>query len=303
MRLRFSFGALLLCLAACTATAQDKGTVQHTILSGGRTRTYLLHVPASYDSAKPCPLVICFHGLGGTGQTMEDVTGFSALAEQQNFIVAYPDALNNTWFDVKVNVLDGNIQFIGDMLAEIRAAQSIDAQRIYATGMSQGGGMSFFMLINYPNVFAAIAPDVASIPLSFDLDTVFPANRAMPVLMLNGTADPLVSYWGGLGLAGIPTWPVPYVAFKLAQHDQCFPIPLVYDYPNFNWFDGCQASVTQYGFGAQNSEVILYSIQNGGHTWPGSRVWLPGFIFGNTCYDFDGTRVIWDFFARHTLPK
>jgi polyhydroxybutyrate depolymerase len=292
----------LITLATATlCSAQDPHTTAQSLLSGGKARTYLLHVPASYSAAHPAPLLVVMHGLGGNGQSMEDVTGFSAMSDQEGFVVAYPDALDNTWFDHAGAPLDGNVAFIGDLIAALRARYAIDGRRIFASGMSQGAGMSYLVCAAMPATIAAIAPVVGGIPIGYDLNTVMPA-RPVPVLIMNGTADQLVNYYGGWGSAGFFFRSAPDLAWTFAMHDGCFFIPFTYDLPNWNWFDGCTASVTSYGFGVQGSEVVLYTITGGGHTWPGSRIWLPQFIFGNTCYDFDGSRVIWDFFTRHPLP-
>ncbi len=298
---------IYLLLALAITGGAEEGTSRQWIWSGGQWRTYLLHVPPAASPTRALPLVVVYHGFSGAAESMEDVTGFSPMADRERFVVAYPDALyhpemgGNSWLTPTGELADGNGAFIGDMVAAVRARVAIDRRRIFATGMSQGGGMSYFSVIGHPDVFAAIAPVVVSLPTALDLAALLPG-RPVPVLMINGTQDNLIPYHGGLGVNNVHFRPTPALASIWATHDQCFPYPMTWNLPNWNWFDGCTASVTQYFWGAQGSEVVLYTIHGGGHTWPASRVWLPAFIFGNTCQDFDGTRAIWDFFVRHPLP-
>lgn len=296
----------LLLAAAVAAPAAEWGTQTRWLWSGGKWRSFLLHVPWSYDG-RPMPLVVAFHGFSGSGAAQESVTGFSGMAPWNRFIVAYPDALPHpemrgaSWLTPDGGLADGNAAFVGEMVGAIRAQYAVDARRIHATGMSQGGAMSYYCASAYPQVFAAIAPVVVSIPTSIDLAGLLP-DRPVPVLMMNGTLDHLIPYQGGIGVNGVDFRATPALAASLAAHDGCSPVPSRYDLPNWHWFDGCTASVTHYRSGLQGSEVILYTITGGGHTWPGSRTWLPEFIFGNTCKDFDGSQVIWDFFTRHPMP-
>jgi polyhydroxybutyrate depolymerase len=300
---------LLLAALLTPCLAAEPGSVLRTIASGGLSRTYWLHLPAGADPAKPLPLILAFHGFTDNGGNFSSGTGFGAIGDQKGFIVAYPNALPhadlgglNSWMSANGELADGNAGFVADVMADVAALHPVDAKRIFVTGMSQGGAMCYIVAGLYPNVVAAIAPVVVCFPTSVPASALAGA-RPLPVLMMNGTLDNLVPYFGGPGIGGTIFRPTPDFAAELAAHDACFPWPLSYDLPNWNWFDGCTVSVKHWFWGAQNSEVILYTINGGGHTWPSSRTWVPSFLFGNVCYDFDAAATIWDFFARHPLPS
>ncbi|HYE07457.1 MAG TPA: PHB depolymerase family esterase [Planctomycetota bacterium] len=298
---------LLIAVVLTPCLALESGTVRRTLVSSGVTRTYDLHVPRIASATRPLPLVIAFHAFTSSSDATESGSGFSPLADQEGFIVAYPNALphpeigGNSWLSRAGATIDGNDVLIGDLVADIRARHAVDPRRIFASGMSQGGAMSYLAAGAHPELFAAIAPVVVSLPRSFALDELLPP-RPVPVLIINGTDDRVVPYHGGLGIFDVDFMPTEALAKRLAAHDACFPYPFIYDLPNWNWFDGCAVRVTNWFWGAQDSEVVLYTITGGGHTWPGSRTWMPWFILGNTCHDIDATRVIWDFFKRHPMP-
>jgi polyhydroxybutyrate depolymerase len=206
---------VVLVVAGCTARETDKtsafvdGTSVYTISVGGLERTYRLHKPAGLPAA--APLVVMLHGGFGNGAQAEKAYGWDKLADSSKFVVAYPDGLNRAW-----NVNGGgccgkpakegidDVAFITAAVSDVGNNVNIDASRVYVTGISNGGIMSYTLACN-TGIFAAIGPDSAT-----QLDPCrFP--RLTSVMHIHGTADRLIRYDGGpgAGVAHIDGPPVP----------------------------------------------------------------------------------------------
>lgn len=281
-------------------------TVVESMVHDGRLRTWRLHVPWSYDAARPTPLVLALHPAFNSGASMEGISGLSAVAERRGFIVAYPDGIDGHWFGSTPGVLDAaageaSVRFVSALIDRIGAGCRLDRRRVFATGYSEGGGLSMLLQWRLADRIAAIAPVAAAIPRDF---TYRLPDRPVSALWINGTADATVPYEGGPqpGSGIVLTAPWRTVA-AWAQHDGAWPVPVVQTLPNWIWWDWCWAERRTWVGGAQGSEMVLYTIHGGGHTWPGSALtpWA-GIVLGNTCADFDAGEVIWEFFARHPLP-
>jgi polyhydroxybutyrate depolymerase len=170
-------------------------TIQH----GGVDRSYLVHVPASYDGSHPVPLVLDFHGLTSNASQQAAISGWGAKADQQGFIVVYPNGLDASWNAGSLccgTSLANNVDdegFVRDVVAHMRGDACIDAKRVYATGLSNGGAMSHYLACRAADVFAASAP------VSMGNGTMpCEPSRPISVIMFRGTSDPLVPYAGGL---------------------------------------------------------------------------------------------------------
>jgi polyhydroxybutyrate depolymerase len=151
-RVVFLMGAALL-LSACSASLQQAlglpadaslpgGTVDRQITSDGVVRHYLLHVPAIHNAGTPTPLIFNFHGYGSNSSQEENLTGMSAKADQAGFIVVYPDGLYKGWSDGPGPDGLRDLEFVRDLIGSLESQHNIDPQRIYATGISNGGGMT-----------------------------------------------------------------------------------------------------------------------------------------------------------------
>jgi polyhydroxybutyrate depolymerase len=300
---RFVF---LFILAAFFARASE----QLTLSVGGLTRTYVLHLPAGLDTQTPAPLVLVLHGGGGHGSQMEIFTHFSTLADREHFIVAYPDGVDHGWNDGRDDPFSGSLQknvddlaFLDALMAEIGKRHPLDAKRIYVTGISNGGFMSYTLAARRAGIFAAVAPVCSGIADSVAAD--FAPAAPVSLLVLQGTADPLVPYAGGevRGVRGgrghfIPTDD----AIKLwLKANACAPDPICAELPDRDPSDGCRVETFTWANPKNNITVCLYRIDGGGHTWPGGAQYLPQRMIGRVCRDFDATETIWAFFKAH--PK
>jgi polyhydroxybutyrate depolymerase len=279
---------LLLSILACSRSAgvtPRAGSSEGQITSGGVTRHYILHLPAGYQAGKLTPLILNFHGYNSNSQQQENLTDMSAKADREGFIVVYPDGLNSTWFDGPGADGERDLQFVRDLISHLESQYTIDPKRIYATGISNGGGMTNRLACDLAEVIAAIAPDSGA----YNFWQVCSPSRPMPVLAFHGLDDNIVPYAGGTPLAMEP--PIPDWAAAWASRDGCSATPVTttpVDTVTVQTWTGCM----------ENAGVILYTLAHHGHSWPGSPV-MPKAI---TSQAINATDLMWDFFKAHPMP-
>jgi polyhydroxybutyrate depolymerase len=289
------------------ATASTR-TESRTILVEGRARTYRLHVPDGLPRDRPAPLVLAFHGGGGQGFGTERLTGFSALADREKFLVVYPDGLDRRWNDGRnppglpaSRERVDDIAFVRALLDALAKEFPVDPRRVFATGISNGAMFSHFLATRLAGRIAAIAPVVGGVPEEVAQD--FRPGQPVSVLIIQGTMDPLVPYAGG----PVTRWnrgrviSTDEAVRRWVKHDGCAGAAITGDLPDRDPNDGCRVRWTTWTGGRAGTEVTLYTITGGGHTWPGGAQYLPRSFIGNVCRDFDAAEVIWEFFQRH--PK
>ncbi len=270
----------------------------------GVERTYLLHLPASYDSRKTMPLVLVFHGGRGTGKRVAQLSGFNQLADEKGFIVAYPDGLDGHWNDGRPRTEEAapdDVRFVSTLIDRLSTMFSIDRKRVYATGISNGAIFVQRLGCELPEKIAAIAPVAGT--LARDLAGKANPTEPVSVLMIHGTADEFVPYGGGEvrgDLHGQVLSVRETVAMWL-EVDGCSDKGHRVTTLESRSQDGTQVECETW-IGKEGKAVTLYRVQGGGHTWPGAP--LPGRIgriVGVTSQDFRATRTIWEFFELH--PK
>ena len=258
---------------ALPAIAQVNGTITHD----GLTRNHITYVPTSYVPGTTVPLVFVMHGFTQSAEAIMNVTGFNALAEDQGFIVAYPNGVNNGWNTSSPfpgGSTADDVGYIGALRDTLISQFSIDTTRIYATGFSAGGYMSHKLGCESPKCFAAIASVSGTINNG---DVAGCAPQHTPgVLQIHGTSDFIVSYNGsvfsGLGVqAVLDLW---------TGNLDCATPPVVTPYSS-------SVELQLYEPCIEGSVVAHYKIDGGGHTWP----------VGAT---FSATNIIWAFFQQFT---
>lgn len=281
-----------------------------SIYSGGLKRTYNVHISSSYDETRPTPLVIVLHGGGGTGLGMTKLTNFNTIADRENFIIVYPDGFEKHWNDGRglsqysaqtQNVDD--VGFISALIDHLSAELNIDAKRIYVTGISNGGMMSHRLGCELSQKIAAISPVASNIPVN--MASVWAPPRPVPLLIINGTEDPLVPWAGGdihFGKAKLgQALSVADTVKFWVTNNKCTSVPLVTQLPDKDTSDGTRVQREIYGGCENGAEVVLYAVEGGGHTWPGGLQYLPELVIGRTSRDFDASEVIWQFFKEHPM--
>jgi len=170
---------------------------QKSIESGGLERTYLVHLPPSYMKGTPTPLLIAFHGGGGDGEGMERLTHMDDVSDIAGFIAVYPDGVDRNWNDGRpeINPSVDDVGFVRDLLKQLESDYSIDAKRVYATGISNGGFMSYRLALDLDGTFAAVAPVGAL--MTEQLCRKPPPASPVSVLLIMGKDDPFVPWSGG----------------------------------------------------------------------------------------------------------
>jgi polyhydroxybutyrate depolymerase len=278
-------------------------------------RTYKTYVPPSYHKSAQTPLVVVLHGRGGNGESMVIITrnGFNKLADRDGFIVVYPDGIDQSWNDGRVDQqandrpLRENINdagFIAALIDTLSKDYNIDLKRIYITGISNGAIMSYRLACEYPGKIAAIAPVDGNIP--YQLLPGCSPSRPLSVLAINNVNDPVVPFEGGdiyghfhRVMLGKVLSVKESVGFWV-KRNMCTPAPVVTMEPDRDPRDGTRVIKEQYLNGLEGTEVILYAIAGGGHTWPGGVQYLPSWLIGKTSRDIDASDIIWSFFRNHS---
>lgn len=292
--------AILVVLGTTGCAPKVPGLEKRIIQHDGERRTYRLYVPKNYDGAQAVPLVVALHRFSESGRIMAGMTRFDQIADREGFLVVYPDGIWRRWNSFGGGGRD-DVGFILAVIKELEAQYAVDARRIYVTGGSNGGFMSYALLAKAPDVFAAAAPVMAAMP-GFAAEPLDGA-RPIPLCIVHGTGDDIVPYeGGGMFHGGEGMLLVPEAVAFWTAHNQCAVDPLREDLPDAAPGDGCTAYVETYAGGKDGADVVLYTVVNGGHTWPGGYEPVPEFIVGPLCRDFSASEAIWAFFARHALP-
>jgi len=306
--LLFLFCGVLLVFSFQNGIASQESRPGDSIIFAGLERTYRIYMPPSYDKSTPLPLLIALHGGGGSGEKMEELTlgGFNRLSDQEGFIVVYPDGIEKHWNDGRENVkyrahrekID-DVGFISALIDHLVKQYNIDIKRVYVTGISNGAMMSFRLGCELSEKIAAIAPVSGAMPK----DLVCSPLRPVSVLVISNKEDPMVPWEGGEIRFGRQRFgevlSVEESVRLWVHHNQCSSSPANLLEPDKDPQDGTRVRREEYGQGKEGTEVVLYAIEGGGHTWPGGQQYLPAWIIGKTSRDIDANEVIWNFFKRH----
>lgn len=260
-----------------------------TINSGGVDRDFFLYVPDIYDESTPAPLVFCFHGYGSSASVNLSYTGFRPVADTAGFILIHPQGTQDLFGTPHWNVGWGSssvddVAFVEDMIDYVNDNYNLNNDRIYSTGMSNGGFMSYLLACQLSDKIAAIASVTGSMsPSTFGSCN---PNHPTPVLQIHGTDDDTVPYEGGPFAEGIDN-----VLNYWVNYNNCNTIPSQTPIPDINLGDGSTVDHFIYSGGTNGTTVELFKVYNGGHDWPGA--------FGN--YDISSNIEIWKFFSRYDI--
>ena len=284
--------------AACGGVTDPApaGGSSGAITFGGVERTYLLHVPASYDPEKPIPVVFNFHGHGSSAQNQMSYADFRPLAEREGFAVVAPDGQGSprrfTLLGATATEAD-DVEFATALVDHLADRLCLDDRRIFATGMSNGGALSSVLACRAADRFAATAAVAAVIYVPPCSGPTKPA----PVVAMMGTADPVVPYAGGrVNCCGNPEIPATEDTMKrFAERHGCDAAPTE-ERPHPTILRRTWTACDDAG------AVELYAIEGGGHTWPGATFDLESRGLGRTTPDLVATETIWAFFTAHPRP-
>ncbi|MCX7743601.1 MAG: T9SS type A sorting domain-containing protein [Flavobacteriales bacterium] len=261
------------------------------------TRYFRVHLPLGYNPSFYYPLVLNYHGYTSNALQQELYTGMSTLADEQNFIVVYPDGIANSW---NVGFLPqpyfsgiDDVGFTNTLLDTLIARYSIDTSKVYACGMSNGGYMSYRLACELSHRITAIA----SVTGLMTDSTSYYCNppRSVPVLQIHGTADPIVNYNGIPGSLSVNE-----TLTFWANHNSCGNTTTTINISNNNTNDFSTVEQIDYTGCSSCGWIRFFKIQGGGHTWPDGAVDIPS--YGPTNRDINATREIWSFFQMHSMP-
>jgi polyhydroxybutyrate depolymerase len=290
----------LLCALACAATnilpAQSSPDRERRAIDvAGVRRSYLLHLPPSHPAGEPVPLLLVFHGGGGTASNIADHTRLTPGATARGYAVVYPEGVNGYWSDGRASRAGADdVGFVRLLLDSLRHELPVDPRRVFATGISNGAGMAFRLVCDLPGTFAAIAPVAGALPA--ELETRCAAAAPVSLLMFQGTGDRLMPYDGGnLSRRRGRVLPATTTASLFARVDGCSDKPVVVAEPD-TVTDGTRVRRSTYPGCREGHDVVLFTIEGGGHTWPGGPPVGPA--VGRVTHDLDATRSMLDFFDR-----
>ena len=270
--------------------AQEKGTIEGALAYQEIDRTFILYVPSSYDSSSKQPLVFNFHGYGSNASEQMVYGDLRSQADANGFILVHPEALNDifgkSYWNIKgwsASVHD-DVKFVENLINVLMDKYSINAERIYSTGMSNGGFFSFHLACNLKASFAA----VVSVTGSMTYDTFDNCNprKPTPVMQIHGSLDATVPYKGldALNMKAIMDV-MEYWKVNNGCDDYTLSMPDILP-GTTSWTE-----TYQYSNCLNGTENIHLYIQGAGHIWPGS-------IY-ESIQSPDVSSNIWSFFSKY----
>ena len=289
------YTTVILLLVGFIFSSSAQQTINASITHDGIERDYIIYVPEIYDGSTAVPLVLNFHGFGSSASQQMFYGDFRDIADTEGFLLVHPEGttfIGNQFWNVGFPGISSTIDDVGfteALIDELATLYTIDLDRVYATGMSNGGFMSFLLACQLSEKIAA----VASVTGSMTQDTFDDCNAQLPtpVLQIHGTEDDVVSYnENNLSL------PIPDVISYWVDHNNCETTPTTTTLPDVDVSDGSTIEYSVYEDGDNGITTEHMKVIGGGHTWPGSVLNTAG-----TNQDIDASMEIWLFFSRYDI--
>lgn len=304
--------ALGLSLTATVSSAAEAGRdLNGRLEHDGLTRSYILHLPPGPAKAgASLPLVIALHQGGGRAAGFARFTGLSALADKAGFAVVYPQGVERHWNDGRTRIgYRAHAQNVDDtgflvkLIEALRGQHGITGDRVYVVGAANGGMMAMRMACEAADKIQGVAAVMANFPDRMRFRCM--PKRPVSILVMNGTTDSIVPWRGGEMRSGfrrlgklistedtIEYW---------AEKNGCSEAPIRKELADKAPGDGTVVRRESYQNCRQGSQVVLYTIDRGGHTWPGGRQYRPEPEIGKVSRDIAAEAEIWAFFR--SLPR
>lgn len=290
--MRWALGLLL--VSCAHAPALDPSLQFGSLISGGRTRTFL-----SWQAPAGAPLVIALHGRLGTGAGQAKLSGLVPIARREGFTLVLPQGVDRSWHDAR-DVGPAAKQGVDDLaflsaLIDDFVARGADPSRVFVLGMSNGGFMSLSLACHLADKLAGVASVTGG--LSTKLQADCPMSRPVPLALFLGSEDPLVPFTGGQVAhdRGEITSAQDAARF-FAGKNGCARDPEKHPLPDLDPSDGTR--IEEQVFGSCAAPVHLFVVNGGGHTWPGGWAYLREGLVGKTSRDLDASEAAWAFFKR-----
>jgi polyhydroxybutyrate depolymerase len=298
--------SLSLLLALSAPDSLGPGSHPRRLEVDRRQRSYVVHVPRGSDGRKALPLVLAIPGATMSAAQMERFSGLSTKADAASFVAVYPEGVGKTFnagnccgqaASQKVD----DVAYIRAVLDDVATVVKVDPKRVYATGMSNGGMMCYRLASELSDRIAAIAP--VSGPMGTEKCA---PKRPVSVLHFHGTADEHAPFKGGKATKGLSKlfspefYSVEHSIKAWVQADGCRAEPVAEKLPAKGDKDDTSVTRKTYGGGKDGSEVVLITVEGGGHTWPGQKA--PAFIdLGKTTTHIAANDLMWEFFQKHPM--
>ncbi len=312
------FVACLLIFTSCARTAARSEPADTNVAQvitkkldhDGERRTFHIKLPAGFKKDRPAPLVLALHGGGGKGRKFDQGTTqgtLTAAADKRGVVLVFPEGTNKQWCDGRTEIIKkkchDDVGFISEIIDVMVADYGIDARRVYATGISNGGFMSVRLAMELSHRISAIAPVAAQI--SKALKDRSP-ERPISVMIVNGTRDPLVPYKGGqirlfkYGRGRGEILSTRASIERFSRLNKCGTSPKRDKLPDWDKDDGTIVETATYAGCREGTEVVLVKVIGGGHTWPGGKQYLNPKMVGVVSQDINASEMILDFFLKHS---
>jgi polyhydroxybutyrate depolymerase len=313
----FLFISILFLFSNSAISQKNKEYIQEMIMHDGLERTFLIHLPESFNHSKPYPLVIALHGGNGRAKRFNKSTRyrFNNLADEEGFIVVYPQGIDRSWNDhpdrnsygtARTENVD-DVGFISSMIDHLIENYPVNPQFVFACGISNGGLMSATLAVKLPDRIKAIGMVAANFSKVFLNEVSLNPPAPFPMIIIHGTEDPIFPYEEGfiaifkqnrgavagveksisflLGLNGNSTSGVEAQLPDPVLKDKCKTIRI--EYPNLE---------------NPMMKIELLKVIGGGHTWPGGHQYLPRNLIGRVTKDFNAADELWRFFKSTMAP-
>jgi polyhydroxybutyrate depolymerase len=280
----------------------------NTLTHDGRERRYLLDAGVSEPEGRPLLLVL--HGGQGSPERIASYAGFDRVARREDVVVAYPEAVGGNWNDGReVERLASqrddvdDVGFLSALIEHLLAAHRLDPQAVYVVGPSNGGMMTYRLVLEKAEKLAAAAAVIANLPEPLAAGHAGPVDDPVPLLIINGSADPLMPHaggeirfgiWGGLGRV----LSTEATAAFFAERGGCEPTPRLLPVTDAAPTDGIDIVHRGFRGGAAGCVVELYVLEGGGHVWPGAPPYAPPALIGAATESVDAAELVWSFFAE-----
>ena len=279
---------------------EETGFVEERVIEHeGLERSFLIYVPTNIK--ENAPLVVAIHGYTSSAKTLMGYSGINQIADKEGFLVAYPqgtkDSRDNNFFNVgyefhsdsKVN----DVNFIREIVHNLTKDYKLNSKRVFATGMSNGGDMSYLLACTSSDLFTAVAP-VAGVMMKDTLENCNPEKK-IPIFEIHGTKDSISKFEGDMN--NEDKWGAYYdlpstIEFWVNKHalNEKETIQL----KNKNTEDGTTITFERYWSDESQREVWFYIVNDGNHTWPG----MTGLFSRTANQDINSAEEIWKFFSK-----
>ena len=292
---------IILLLIGFSIPISAQQTINGSIIHDGIQRDYILYIPAIYDGNTNVPLVLNFHGINSNATEQMFYGNFRNIADTEGFILVHPEGtllnggqhwnVDSFTPGTTIGSTADDVGFTEALIDELSNLYAINSDRVYATGMSNGGFMSFLLACQLSEKIAAVASVTGSMtPETYDACN---AQHPTPVLQIHGTSDDDVPYGGVFWSRSIDD-----VISYWVNYNNCDTDPTITSFPDIDSADGSTVEHFVYSGGDNGVTTEHMKVTGGNHTWPGSAFDLPGL---NTNQDINASMEVWDFFSRFDI--